>query len=74
MFISVAYRAAHLDRDGEKAFSPRTYTYKTELSLNVGDMVVAPTKYGEQPAVVRAINQPEPTFECKEVTIRLPEA
>ena len=74
MYVSVAYRLPDLDTDGEMAFTPRTYTYMTDLPLAVGDMVIAPTKYGEQPAIVREIDLAAPAFECKEIAVRLPEA
>lgn len=73
MYVSVSYRRPDLDTEGDLAFTPRTYTYKTELPLAVGDMVIAPTKYGEQPSIVREIDLAAPDFECKEIAVRLPE-
>lgn len=74
MYVSVAYRMNDRGfRGQEQAFSPRTYTYITNLPLAVGDMVIAPTKFGEQPAIVREIDLEAPAFECKEITVRLPE-
>ena len=47
----------------ENQFNPRTfqgkaYTYLTKLELKVGDIVIAPTKYGESIARVSFINVP----------------
>lgn len=42
-----------------KAYAGNTFTYRTELPLNVGDKVMAPTKGGDKRAMVVEINVPE---------------
>ena len=42
-----------------KAYAGNTFTYRTRLSLNVGDKVMAPTKGGDKRAMVVEINVPE---------------
>lgn len=42
-----------------KAHAGNTFTYRTELPLNVGDKVMAPTKGGDKRAMVVEINVPE---------------
>ena len=37
-------------------YSGREYTYYTDMPLKVGDIVLAPTKYGESRARVSAVN------------------
>ena len=43
----------------KKVFSGRSYSYYTIIELKVGDLVLAPTKYGVQVARVSEINVPE---------------
>lgn len=42
-----------------KAYAGNTFTYRTDLPLNVGDKVMAPTKGGDKRAMVVEINVPE---------------
>lgn len=42
-----------------KAFSGKAYSYYTSIKLNVGDLVLAPTAYGNKIAKVSEINVPE---------------
>lgn len=53
--ISVKYE----DKYTPKTFSGRPYSYVTAIPLSVGDLVVAPTAYGEKVARVSEINVPE---------------
>lgn len=63
MFIKVQYYKAF------DLYAGRLYTYKTELAVEPGDKVIAPT-YNEprQKAVVREINVEKPVFDCREIT------
>lgn len=42
-----------------KTFTGREYSYYTNIFLNIGDLVEAPTKYGTIVALVTSINVPE---------------
>ena len=42
-----------------RAYAGNTFTYRTNLPLNVGDKVMAPTKGGDKRAMVVEINVPE---------------
>lgn len=42
-----------------KAYAGNTFTYRTDLPMNVGDKVMAPTKGGDKRAMVVEINVPE---------------
>ena len=53
--VSVKYE----DEYTPKTFNGRTYSYYTYINLNVGDIVVAPTKNGDKIARVSEINIPE---------------
>lgn len=53
MFVNVKFKAR-----GEESFSGREYAYSTDLSLSVGDLVLAPTVKGETPAQVVRVNVP----------------
>ncbi|MBR0427635.1 MAG: hypothetical protein IJK18_05505 [Clostridia bacterium] len=53
--VSVKYE----DEYTLKTFNGRTYSYYTNINLNVGDIVVAPTKNGDKIARVSEINIPE---------------
>ena len=53
--VSVKYE----DEYTPKTFKGRTYSYYTNINLNVGDIVVAPTKNGDKIARVSEINIPE---------------
>lgn len=42
-----------------RAYAGNTFTYRTNLPLNVGDKVMAPTQGGDKRAMVAEINVPE---------------
>lgn len=42
-----------------KAYAGNTFTYRTDLPMNVGDKVMAPTKGGDKRAMVVEVNVPE---------------
>lgn len=69
MFVKVQYYKSF------DLYAGRLYTYKTELPLEPGEQVIAPT-YNEarQKAVVRQVNVEKPDFECREITEYDPEA
>ena len=55
-------------RQGENEWSQRTYTYRSDLDLRLGQKVYAPTvKNPRQEARVFAVNCPKPSFPCKEI-------
>lgn len=47
----------------EGGFSGRQYSYFAGIPLTVGDIVIAPTRYGESKAMVTEVNLPESTIE-----------
>ena len=49
----------YADEFSKKVFSGRAYSYYTIIELKVGDLVLAPTKYGSRVARVSEINVPE---------------
>lgn len=53
--ISVKYE----DNYEPKTFSGKAYSYYTSKKVNIGDLVIAPTAYGEKIARVSEINIPE---------------
>lgn len=53
--ISVKYE----DNVYPKTFGGKAYTYYTTFDVEVGDLVIAPTKYEDKVAKVVAINVPE---------------
>lgn len=53
--ISVKYE----DNFMPKTFSGKAYSYYTNKKVEVGDLVIAPTAYGEKIARVSEINIPE---------------
>lgn len=53
--ISVKYE----DTYEPKTFSGKAYSYYTDIKVEVGDLVVAPTAYGDKIARVSEINIPE---------------
>ena len=53
--ISVKYEDAY----EPKTFSGKAYSYYTAIKVEVGDLVVAPTAYGDKIARVSEINIPE---------------
>lgn len=68
MYVKVQYYKAF------DMYAGRLYTYKTELALEPGDQVIAPTfNEPRQKAVVREINVDKPTFDCREITEYDPE-
>lgn len=72
MYVSVKYEDEHWPR----TFKGGEYSYYTELALEVGDIVEAPTRYGSSYAKVTKINIPEEQIEdikpsIKEITRKL---
>lgn len=57
--ISVKYEDTYVP----KTFSGKAYSYYTDLNLNVGDLVIAPTAYGDKIARVSEIDIPESKVE-----------
>lgn len=53
--ISVKYE----DNYEPKTFSGKSYSYYTGIKVEVGDLVIAPTAYGDKIARVSEINIPE---------------
>ena len=53
--ISVKYE----DNYNPKTFGGKAYSYYTNKKVKVGDLVIAPTAYGEKIARVSEINIPE---------------
>lgn len=53
--ISVKYEDNYMP----KTFCGKAYSYYTAIKVNVGDLVIAPTAYGEKIARVSEINIPE---------------
>lgn len=54
-FVGLKYESTYFP----KTFGGRTYYYITAIPLEVGDLVIAPTSYGEKIARVSEINVPE---------------
>ena len=65
--VSVKYE----DKYSPKTFSGRAYSYITAIPLEVGDLVVAPTAYGEKIARVSQINIPEFQVEFMKANLKL---
>lgn len=69
MFVSVGYYDERL-----QGFKTSGYSYETALPLEVGNVVAAPVKnrgtgaVEDKKAVVLAVNLPEPSFKCSEIT------
>ncbi len=57
--ISVKYE----DNFMPKTFSGKAYSYYTTIKVEIGDLVVAPTAYGDKIARVSEINIPEHEIE-----------
>lgn len=57
--ISVKYE----DNFEPKTFGGKAYSYYTAIKVKVGDLVIAPTSYGEKIARVSEINIPEEKIE-----------
>ena len=57
--ISVKYE----DNYEPKTFGGKAYSYYTNRKVKVGDLVIAPTSYGEKIARVSEINIPEDKVE-----------
>lgn len=53
--ISVKYE----DNYEPKTFGGKAYSYYTDIAVEVGDLVIAPTAHGEKIARVSEINIPE---------------
>ncbi len=53
--VSVKYE----DKFAPKTFTGKKYSYYTAIPLEVGDLVIAPTSFGEKIARVSEINIPE---------------
>lgn len=53
--ISVKYE----DNFEPKTFAGKTYSYYTATKVEIGDLVIAPTAYGEKIAKITEINIPE---------------
>ena len=65
--ISVKYE----DKYEPKVFDGKAYSYYTATSVNVGDLVIAPTSYGEKIARVTEINVPEYKVQLIKPCLRL---
>lgn len=65
--VSVKYEDKYIP----KTFSGKAYSYITAIKLEVGDIVVAPTSYGEQIARVSEINIPEYKVESFKTSLKL---
>lgn len=65
--VSVKYEDKYIP----KTFSGKAYSYITAIKLEVGDVVVAPTSYGEQIARVSEINIPEYKVESFKTSLKL---
>lgn len=59
------------DRYSPKTFSGKAYSYFTAIPLEVGDLVVAPTAYGEKIARVSVIDIPEFKTEFMQASLKL---
>lgn len=60
MYVKVLYYKPELDLAGTgNGYGGREYTYRSDLPLKPGDLVIAPTYKGEQKAMVVASNVPE---------------
>lgn len=57
--VSVKYE----DKFIPKTFSGKQYSYYSNITVNVGDLVVVPTTYGEKIAMVSEINIAEQKVE-----------
>lgn len=65
--VSVKYE----DRYMPKTFNGKAYSYFTAIPLEVGDLVVAPTSYGEKIARVSEVNIPEFKVELIKSSLKL---
>lgn len=57
--ISVKYE----DRFMPKTFNGKAYSYITRVNVEIGDLVIAPTSYGDKIARVSEIDIPETRIE-----------
>ena len=57
--ISVKYE----DRFMPKTFNGKAYSYITQVNVEIGDLVIAPTAYGDKIARVSEIDIPETRIE-----------
>lgn len=65
--ISVKYEDNYMP----KTFSGKAYSYYTAIPLSVGDLVIAPTAYGQKIARVSQINIPEYKVEFFKSSLKL---
>lgn len=65
--VSVKYEDAY----NPKTFSGKAYSYYTAVPLNVGDLVIAPTAYGNRIARVSEINISEFKVETFKASLKL---
>lgn len=65
--VSVKYE----DNYQPKIFGGIAYNYYTAIKVNVGDLVIAPTKYGDKIGRVSEINIPEYKVEHMKQYLRL---
>ncbi len=54
-----------------KTFGGRAYSYYTAVDVDIGDLVVAPTSYGDKIARVSEINIPEKAIEFIKPNLKL---
>jgi len=64
--VSVKYE----DKLVPKTFNGRAYSYYTDIDLNEGDIVIAPTASGDKIAKVSEINVPEYRVEMIKALLR----
>lgn len=65
--ISVKYEDNYMP----KTFSGKAYSYYTAIDVKIGDLVIAPTAYGERIARVSEINIPEYKVEMIRAHLKL---
>ncbi len=65
--ISVKYE----DNYEPKTFGGKAYSYYTAIDVKVGDLVIAPTSYGDKIARVSEINIPEYKLEMIKPYLKL---
>lgn len=70
--ISVKYEDIYIP----KTFSGKSYSYYSNIEVNIGDLVIAPVKTGNKIAIVSEINIPEEKIEkikpyLKTITLKI---
>ncbi len=65
--VSVKYE----DKFAPKTFTGKKYSYYTAIPLEVGDLVIAPTAYGDKIARVSEVNIPEYKVETFKACLKL---